>query len=92
MSAALLAEIEDGITIMRETLKDGTVVWVARDDDLPGCIAQAETADAARAELKTAREDYLATLRSLGRPIPSRPTAARVVTWVSHGVNKTLVG
>ena len=39
--------------------------------DYPGCMADGETPDAAVAEGRDALASYVATLRELGRPIPS---------------------
>lgn len=59
--------------IEKETLRDGSVVWVASDTELDGCIAQADTFEGALAALDAAREQYRDSLRELHNTPPSRP-------------------
>ena len=44
--------------------------FIAEVPELPGCMADGETPEAAIAEGRDALASYVATLRELGRPIP----------------------
>ena len=53
-----------------------------RCPDLPGCVAVADTEDAALAEMRQAIELHLAGLRGDGQPIPHPSTVAATVITI----------
>lgn len=59
------------ITFEEDTLSDGQTVYLARNPGLPGCKAQGDTREEARAELAGARIDYIHALLEEGLPIPA---------------------
>ena len=52
------------------------VFWVARSACLKGCVGQGETAAEAISELETNEQEWLATAREVGIPIPAVPVEA----------------
>jgi antitoxin HicB len=59
--------------------------------DYPGCMADGETPEAAIAEGRDALASYVATLRELGRPIPSVKEAGQVLDEpIATSVQKAL--
>jgi predicted RNase H-like HicB family nuclease len=59
------------LTVLAETT-DGDWCYIATHPELPGCFAQGETPEEARADLEYARADYIASLKEDGVPIPTR--------------------
>jgi predicted RNase H-like HicB family nuclease len=70
MTTIISAEILTNTGVDREVLPDGSVIWVARDLSLDGCIAQATSREEALAALEAAREDYRAVVRQLRASTP----------------------
>jgi predicted RNase H-like HicB family nuclease len=50
-----------------EILPDGSTVWVASDPELDGCLAQAESPEAALLALEIARGEYIEVADMLQR-------------------------
>jgi predicted RNase H-like HicB family nuclease len=55
----------------RETLSDGTMVFIARNPQLPGCKAQGNSPDEAARNLAEARVDYIYALLDEGLTVPA---------------------
>ncbi|GIK65704.1 MAG: hypothetical protein BroJett018_34980 [Chloroflexota bacterium] len=53
-----------------ENLSDGTEMFLARNPELEGCMAQGETPEAAQSNLLEARIDYIYFLLEDGLPVP----------------------
>ena len=67
------------IRLERDITTDGRyVVWIAYDDDFPGCMAQGDTESEARAELVLARREWLRCLAEDGLLAESRSAGADV--------------
>ena len=65
------ANMLDRVIVEEEILPSGKKIWVARDMDLDGCIAQSDISDAeARVALHDARRDYTAVVQEQ-RLVPS---------------------
>lgn len=77
MTTILDSDTLAGAIVEREELPDGTVVWVARDIELDGCLAQDETREGAIAALDLARQEYRAVLQDLQRKTPLYVTIIR---------------
>lgn len=58
--------------------EDGSVWYIAQHPELPGCVAQGETARAAILNLHEARSDYIRALlrRGMEVPLPASPYPA----------------
>lgn len=53
-----------------EKLNDDTAMFLARNPELEGCMAQGETPEAAQSNLLEARIDYIYFLLEDGLPVP----------------------
>lgn len=49
------------------------VFWVAKSSSLKGCVGQGETSEEAISELEANEQEWLATAREVGIPIPTIP-------------------
>ena len=49
------------------------VFWVAKSACLKGCVGQGETAEEAITELESNEQDWIATAKEVGIPIPAIP-------------------
>lgn len=58
------------VVTIEDTLTDGTVVVVARNPELKGCLAQGLTAEEAISELGEARQAYIYSLLEDNLPVP----------------------
>jgi predicted RNase H-like HicB family nuclease len=58
------------ITIERDHLSDGSVVYLARNPELPGCKAQGTSIQEATTNLEKAQVDYIHALLESGLPVP----------------------
>jgi len=47
--------------------------WVANSASLKGCVGQGETAEEAISELEANEQDWIATAKEVGIPIPAAP-------------------
>ena len=72
-----LAAQEWEYSVVREELLDGSPVYLARNLELPGCLAQGDTPEEALAELKEATCVYLAASLHHQLPIPSPASASQ---------------
>jgi predicted RNase H-like HicB family nuclease len=63
----------------KDTFSDGTIVYLALNPELPGCMAQGATQVEAEYNLSEARADYIYALLTEGLEIPE-PTARQTVT------------
>lgn len=66
-----------------ENLSDGTEMFLARNPELEGCMAQGETPEVAQSNLLEARIDYIYFLLEDGLPVPD-PTS-EVTSGLSAG-------
>ena len=66
-----------GAIVEREELPGGAIVWVARDIEMDGCLAQDESREGAIAALEIAREEYRAVLQELQKTTPHYVTIIR---------------
>lgn len=62
------------IEITRDETTENELVYVARNPELEGCMAQGETEDIAEANLLLARVDYIYSLLEDSQPIPEPAT------------------
>ena len=76
MATLVISSDLERTSVEFEILPNGDGIWVARDLDLDGCLAQDETREAALAALEEARVQYVEALRALGR-LERRPNAER---------------
>ena len=53
--------------------------WVAECPNLPGCVSQGESRDAAIANIREAIQEYVAALEEDGLPVPEERFEALVV-------------
>lgn len=58
----------------RDTLSDGSEVWLVRAPELPGCKAQGRTMDEANASLEDCIVDYKAAMAEWGLEVAPEPT------------------
>ncbi len=65
----------DYLTIIRPLPRDEGGGFLAELPDLPGCISDGETYEEAIANVRDAAEEWIATAKEMGRPIPE-PGAA----------------
>lgn len=80
------AESTYATEIVRETLEDGSTVYVASHPELDGCMAHGDTVDEARANLAEAFQLSMEHLAEYELPIPA-PRARLVV----HRAQNTVV-
>lgn len=59
------------ITLSHDTLSDGSIMYLARNPELPGCKAQGRTEVEAVNNLRDARIDYIYFLLEDGLNVPS---------------------
>ena len=71
-----LAAQEWEFSVVKEELSDGSPVYLARNLELPGCLAQGDTPEEALVELKEATCVYLAAYLHHQLPSPT-PASAR---------------
>lgn len=69
-SARKLASRPYSVEAERDETTDGELIYVARTRELPGCIGQGESIEAAVSDLHAARIDYIVTLLEDGLPVP----------------------
>jgi len=72
--------------VVQEPATDGTVVFLATNPDLPGCMAHGATPEEAIQNLAEARELYLNTLSSRGLPLPMPTRPPVTMVWRNLGV------
>lgn len=59
-----------------EPCAENVFAWVARHADLPGCMSDGETPEAALANLADARSLYIEDLVERGMPVPNPGSSA----------------
>jgi predicted RNase H-like HicB family nuclease len=70
-------ELPYHIVLMRDETGGDEEYWTARVEELPGCEARGETADAAARAISKAMEDWLAAALQKGATVPEpRPTSS----------------
>jgi predicted RNase H-like HicB family nuclease len=82
------------IETFEESLTNGDIVIVARNPELPGCLAHGTTHDEAITNLSEARTEYIYSLLEDGLPVPL-PRGNVINTVVSNNTvieRKTVVG
>lgn len=84
MTTLITADRNTNAFIEQETLPDGTTVWVARDLELDGCIAQASSYAEALAALEIARQEYGAVLAELKQHRGATPVLNAVTGWTRN--------
>lgn len=67
------------ITLSHDTLSDGSIMYMAKNPELPGCKAQGRTEVEAVNNLRDARIDYIYFLLEDGLNVPS-PNTQIIVT------------
>lgn len=77
--AEQLASRNYNTVVERDTLTDGSPVYLASNPELPGCMSQGATSEEAVKNLRNARVDYIYMLLEDGLPVPE--TSERVVKW-----------
>lgn len=73
-AAKALAARDYQVVVEREDGLDGKSTWLAYMPDLPSCVAEGESAQAAKSALKTVAEDYIYFRLKRGVPV-SEPLA-----------------
>lgn len=86
--AVLLARRPYPMVITLEPTTEGETVYLARNPDLDGCIAQGETGAEASANLDAFRIDYIEALLESGHPVPEPGT---LPTHTTSGNTSTIV-
>ena len=84
MTTVITADRTTNAVLEQETLADGTQVWVARDLELDGCIAQASSYAEALAALESARRDYGAVLSQLKQERGATTALTAVTGWTRN--------
>ncbi len=79
-AAKALAAREYQVIVEKEVGAEGEATWVAYMPDLPSCVAQGETAQAAKCALKTVSEDYIYFRLKRGVPVPDPKPRSSVAT------------
>lgn len=74
-----LADREWATIVVPDQLSDGSIVYVARHPELPGCMSHGSTPDEARENLADARELYLEDVAISDVP----PAPSESTPWVS---------
>jgi antitoxin HicB len=69
-------ELPYHIVLMRDETGGDEEYWTARVEELPGCEARGETADAAARGISKAMEDWLAAALQKGNTVPEPRTAS----------------
>lgn len=69
-AAKALAARNYQVIVEREVGPEGNAIWVAYMPGLPSCVAEGQSAQAAKSALKTVREDYIYFRLKRGVPIP----------------------
>ncbi len=87
MTSTIYAEILANASVDREVLPDDTVVWVARDLTLDGCIAQGPSREEALAALGAARVEYQAVVRELKASTPGYVTVVGANGEMKYPIN-----
>ncbi len=59
--------------IYPDALEDGSIVYMALDPDLPGCMSHGPTPEEAKTNLEDARDSYVRALLSMDLPLPECP-------------------
>jgi predicted RNase H-like HicB family nuclease len=77
MTAVIEADLTNGVQLEREALPSGKEVWVARDLNLDGCLAQADSKEEALAALEQARLEYRSAIRHLASRTPASVPVAQ---------------
>lgn len=73
--------------IVKANLDPDAGVWVATSDDIPGLVAEAETAEALEADIQGASEDLL----ELNRPPEAGPPTGIPPHIMHHQVSKVRI-
>lgn len=84
MTTLITADRTSNVVAEQETLADGTVVWVARDLELDGCIAQAPSYPEVLAALEVARREYTAVLAELKQSRAEAAPVHAVTGWTRN--------
>jgi len=63
------------VEVSQDIATDGEPIFVALTPEMPGCIAQGETADEAKANLHDALVDFIYFLLEDGLPVPEPATS-----------------
>ena len=79
IAAQKLAAQPYDVEFEKETFSDGTIVYLALNPELPGCMAQGATQSEAEFNLSEARADYIYALLMENLDVPE-PTVRRTIT------------
>ena len=90
MSAIISAEVLSNAVLEREQLPDGSAVWVAKDLNWDGCIAQAPSREEALVALDEARQQYAAVMRELKQNVTSQKSPTLPSGWSNGRLGQTL--
>jgi predicted RNase H-like HicB family nuclease len=69
--AKAIADLNYSLTIFKDVLTDGTEIFLAKNPELLGCMAQGQTQEEAINNLREARIDYISSLLEDGMNVPS---------------------
>jgi predicted RNase H-like HicB family nuclease len=86
--AEKLAALPYEITIERDELSDGQIVYLARNPKLPGCKAPGATIDEAKASLSEVRVDYICVLLEGDLPVPAPDQIVSITGAAESGMAK----
>ncbi len=70
IAAKALAARDYQVIVEREEGPNGNATWVAYMSDMPSCVAEGESAQAAKSALKNVSEDYIYFRLKRGVPVP----------------------
>jgi len=77
------------IEVVPEVTTDGSICYMARHPELPGCMSHGDTPEEAAANLEEAKELYIKTLLKKGEDVPL-PKISSTVTWQVLGVGEEI--
>src|SRR5664279_6597153 len=81
------------IETFRDTLTNGEIVILAKNPELPGCMAHGMTRDEAIASLRDARTEYIYSLLEDDLPVPfPRGNTTNTVSKNTAVENRVVVG
>ncbi len=77
IAAKALAARDYQVIVEREEGPNGNATWVAYMSDMPSCVAEGESPQAAKNALKNVSEDYIYFRLKRGVPVPDPTPRAR---------------
>lgn len=88
--AKILSSRNYTLTVFEDTLSDGTLIYMAKNPELAGCMAQGETIEKAIENLADARIDYIYDSLEDGMEVPA-PSALPIQTAFTMHPGQTII-